>query len=136
MSYYDSPLSERFAARRRKRQVGCAVAIVLGLLLVVGGWFALRSAYGATEKTRTVLVNEKERVCEGSGGSCKYLIYTDKGTFAIQDSHWVGLFWRTNSSDVYGTVKENTRYRITTIGWRFGFTSTYPNIKSLEEVPS
>lgn len=97
------------------------VTVITVVLLLVGAY--------AKPHDRTVDVISKERVC--STDSCEYLVYTDTGTFKLADSY---VHWRFNTSDVYGKVKECTRYDITYYGYRFGFTSDYPNIISLNEV--
>lgn len=75
----------------------------------------------------TATVEDKERVCSGSGDSqsCKYLIFTDQGTFENTDSLLTGKF---DSSDVYGRIKEGRTYTFKVAGYRQGFLSMYPNI--------
>ena len=58
-----------------------------------------------------------------------YLIYTNEGTFKIDDSL---IFGRFNSSDVYGMMKKGKYYRIKTFGVRSGLLSTYKNIIEVE----
>ncbi len=59
----------------------------------------------------------------------QYLIYTNEGTFKIEDSL---IFGRFNSSDVYGMMKKGKYYRIKTFGVRSGFLSMYQNIIEIE----
>lgn len=58
-----------------------------------------------------------------------YLIYTNEGTFKIEDSL---IFGRFNSSDVYGMMQKGKYYRIKTFGIRSGFLSSYKNIIEVE----
>lgn len=58
-----------------------------------------------------------------------YLIYTNEGTFKIEDSL---IFGRFNSSDVYGMMRKGKYYRIKTFGIRSGFLSSYKNIIEVE----
>ncbi len=101
-------------------------AIVAFVLLIVA--VPMCSSY-QEESTVTTEVFDKERVCDSE--SCKYLVYTEAGTFAVSDSFIIG---RWNSSDVYGRIKPGETYMITSIGWRIPFFSTYPNIKEIVEV--
>lgn len=60
-------------------------------------------------------VKDKDRVCSGASNgssSCKYLIFTDKGTFQNTDSMVQGKF---NSSDVYGNL-DRSRSHLSTQG--------------------
>lgn len=110
-----------------------AIAVIL-LAVAYGGYQAV---YKGTETTvNHALVTDKDRVCDSttSSGSqtCRYLIFTDKGTFEITDIP----FQRTNSSDVYGQIRENRTYNFQVMGWRNEWSSTYQNILSYTEVPS
>lgn len=100
---------------------------VIGVLLFGAGNFALANL---NHQVRTVTVTEKERVCDTSN-RCQYLIFTDQTTLSNVDSLWHGKF---NSSDVYGQIKVGEQYRLTTVGFRFGPLSTYPNIVDVEQV--
>jgi hypothetical protein len=108
-------------------------ALVVALVFGVG---VMGCSSYTKRHTVTTTVNDKERVCSNSNDGhqdCKYLVYTDDGTFAITDSLIIGRF---DSSDIYGQVKRNRKYRITYYGWRFGCTSSYPNIDHLESEAS
>lgn len=109
--------------------------IAFALILILGIGIPACGSY--TERhTTTTVVNSKERVCSDStdgNSDCKYLVFTDAGTFSVEDSV---ILFRWNSSDVYGKIKEGHRYKITSYGWRFGCTSSYPNIEKVEEVPA
>lgn len=77
----------------------------------------------------TATVEDKERVCSGSN-DCKYLIFTDEGTFENTDTLLQGKF---DSSDVYGRIKVGETYTFEVAGFRQGFLSMYPNILSVSE---
>jgi hypothetical protein len=107
--------------------VGFVALLLVGAVVAatVGGYF--------DRTTRTTVVTGKERVCESGNSSCKYLVYTESGTYRLQDSIFIGRF---DTSDVYGQIDEDTCYEITSYGWRVPFFSTYPNIEDIEERPA
>lgn len=78
-----------------------------------------------TEETYTVTVNDK------MVKNNVYLVYTDKKTFKIEDSI---PYFRWNSSDYYGKIKRDTKYELTTIGFRFAAFSWYENIVNYKEI--
>ena len=85
---------------------------------------ALKAPRSSNQKnTFIVKVTGKERV-DG-----QYLIYTNEGTFKIEDSF---IFGRFNSSEVYGMMQKGKYYRIKTFGIRSGLLSTYQNIVEVE----
>lgn len=117
-------------SRRAKIGVGIGLLVVLAIIVAV----PLISSYYGTKTRENVLVEDKERVCDGDsngGTDCKYLIFTDTGTFRLTDSLIAGRF---NSSDAYGRIKRCHRYDFKYYGWRFGLTSSYPNIKSFTDL--
>lgn len=111
--------------RHQKRMIrNGMIAGLVATTAVVGGV----SAYTALNPERdvTFTVKSKERVCDsGKNGTCKYLIYTDKGTFENTDSLIKGKF---NSSDMYGDINPGVKYDARVRGIRSGFFSMYPNI--------
>ena len=91
-------------------------------------------AYYSIRTDVTVTVTGKERITKISNGSDQsyYLVYTDAGTFKVEDSI---LLWNWSSSDVYGKLIQGQSYRIKAVGFRLPFLSEYPNISSYS-VPS
>lgn len=118
-----------------RRSNGMFWLIGLGIAAVLVITIALAPSY-FKEKTVTTEVISKERVCDNSGTNgameCKYLVFTENGTFKITDSLFGTV--RFNSSDVYGRIREGHTYTITYYGFRLPFFSEYPNIKKVEEV--
>lgn len=117
-------------ASRRRRRTPIWPLVLVGVLLVAG--ISIWSIK-ATERQVEAQVTFKERVCDrGSDGKqdCKYLIFTDEGTFKLTDSFLYGNF---RSSDVYGRLRQDQCYRFTVTGWRLPFFSTYPNIVRAED---
>ncbi len=109
------------------------ILAVMVVVLMVGAGATVCSGY-TKEKTTSVVVTDKDRVCSGDSDGrtdCKYLLFTDGGTFRITDSLLVGRF---TSSDFYGQIKRCHRYELTYYGFRFGLTSSYPNVKNARDL--
>lgn len=102
-------------------KVVVAVGAVILLLLAC----IYPAVLASSRRDVTVTVSDKERVCGREADSCKYLVFTDGGTFENVDTI---LAWKWNSSDVYGNLKPGREYTFTVQGWRLPFFSTYPNI--------
>lgn len=110
---------------REKRLI--RTGIIAAVLFTGAGGCAVL-AYDALnpESDVTFTVSGKERVCDGGkNGSCKYLIYTDHGTYENTDSLLKGKF---NSSDMYGSICVGTKYTAHVRGVRAPFLSWYKNI--------
>jgi len=100
--------------------------IILVVAIIIGGIVFNISAYNNVE-TVTAKVEGKERITENSGDNIEsfYLVYTNKGTFKLEDDMFRGNFY---SSDVYGKLRQDSTYTFKTAGYRIGFLSSYPNI--------
>jgi hypothetical protein len=85
-----------------------------------------------TQDTVTFTVTDKDRVTERNGESItsRYLIFTETETFQNADSL---IFFKFNSSDVYGQIKKGETYTAEVYGFRIPFLSAYRNIKSIEK---
>lgn len=109
--------------------------VIVGLIIAVAAVVIFISpiAYRCSAATVTITVTGKDRVSYGSGENLehKYLVYTDEETFENTDTL---VFWKYNSSDVYGKLKDGKRYRCLVAGWRIAFMSSYRNIITVEEV--
>lgn len=104
-----------------------APVVVLFIIGIIGF-----SIYSYTHvETYTSKITGKERVVVNNGESIDsyYLIYTDEITFKLEDDLFRGNF---NSSDIYGRIKIDSTYTITTSGFRIGVLSSYPNIIKLK----
>jgi hypothetical protein len=99
---------------------------VLAVALIVGGIAFEISSYGHVN-TIEAKVEGKERITQSVGNTIEsfYLVYTDKGTFKLEDDMFRGNFY---SSDVYGKLKQDSTYKFKTAGYRIGWMSSYPNI--------
>ena len=92
--------------------------------------FNMYYCYGTTESV-VVTVTSKERI--HNEDESIYLIYTDEGVFKNTDSIY---YFKFNSSDIYGELKEGESYRLNVYGFRIPFLSKYKNIINfkLEEI--
>jgi hypothetical protein len=97
--------------------------VIVGLVLSIGYNVALLS----NQQTVTANVTDKERIVEMSEGlsDSYYLIYTNKGTYKLEDNLFYGNF---RSSDWYGKIKKDSTYTFDLIGYRIGVTSSYQEI--------
>lgn len=78
--------------------------------------------------TETVLIKDKQ-IRTYNDGSSKYLIFTDKEVFEDVDE---GIFFKWNSSDVYGQLEIGKEYNLKVTGVRFHYLSWYRNIISVK----
>lgn len=101
------------------------IFILVAAIIIGGIVFNIKSYTNVN--TITVKIEGKERITEQSGNTVNsfYLVYTDKGTFKLEDDLFRGNFY---SSDVYGKIKQDSTYTFKTSGYRIGFMSSYPNI--------
>jgi len=101
---------------------------IIGLVSVgIIGIIAFNFARFSKKETFITNVTEKERIVTKNGDNLDsyYLIYTENGTYKLEDELLYGNF---HSSDWYGKIKVDSTYEFTTIGFRIGFISEYPNI--------
>jgi hypothetical protein len=96
------------------------------VIFVVGGIIFTISGYQNKQSIKTKVI-DKERITQRNGDVLEsfYLIYTEAGTFKLEDELFYGNF---NSSDWYGQIRKDSTYTFQTIGYRIGFLSSYPNI--------
>ena len=101
-----------------------AIPIIIAAVLAAITYPAI---YYSKWDTQVATVTDKQRITKTVDGNDQsyYLVYTDKGTFKVEDS--IVLF-RFNSSDLYGSIKQDSTYTFRTVGFRAGFFSEYPNV--------
>lgn len=104
------------------------VAVLLILAVVAG------ASYYQEDTHTGCVVSDKDRTTktdsEGNSSSDARVYTENCGVFQVSDSFWKGEF---NSSDTYGSIKVGETYDFTTIGWRNGFFSMFPNIIEVHE---
>lgn len=100
---------------------------ILATMVIIAAIAIEISKYNNVDIITTRVVG-KERIVESNsnnGVSSYYLVFTEGGTFKLQDDIVYGNF---RSSDWYGDIKLNEVYEFEVIGWRIGYISEYPNI--------
>ena len=100
------------------------------LALVGVGIFVGQDYYNETAHNGCV-VTKTDRAKNSDGGSDARVYTKNCGTFQVKDSLWKGKF---RSGDTYGAIEEGHTYNFTTIGWRNGFLSMFPNIIKVTQV--
>lgn len=104
------------------------IGIVVALFLVAA---AIQVPYQMNRDTTVATVGKSERVCSGGQvGTCRYLVFTDRGVFENTDSLWNMKF---DSSDMYAKISPNKTYEFYVVGWRIPFLSMYKNILNIRE---
>lgn len=111
---------------RSKASTLTAVIAAIFLVLTV---VYLPVLYSTSKQEVVVKIEDKERIVEREGNSY-YLVFTDQGVYKLEDDLFFGNF---NSSDWYGKLKRDSTYTITTVGWRVGLLSSYPNIVKVQD---
>lgn len=97
------------------------------ILAFIGGIVYQFATY-FNKETVTATVIDKERITETySEGRIEsfYLIFTDKGTYKLEDDLVYGNF---RSSDWYGQLRQDSTYTFELIGYRIGYVSEYQTI--------
>ena len=102
-----------------------AIMMLIGLFAVVAA-FPLTYILSAEE----VIIYVSDKEVTSKEGVKKYLVYTDGEVFENTDTVW---FFKFNSSDVYGSLKEGEQYIVKVAGWRKPFFSWYRNIIKIEK---
>lgn len=98
------------------------VAAIIAAPIVTYNWVH-------TTNTEVCKVTGKESVTKDKGH--EYRVYTDNcGVFQVSDEAWLGKF---NSADTYGKIQPGTSYTLSTVGWRNGLFSTFPNIVEAQQ---
>jgi len=103
-------------------------SIIALIVVVISGIVIYNVAYYSSIETITIQVTDKERIVEsdGDGGTTsKYLVFTQTETLENSDEFFMGKW---NSSDIQGTLKQDSTYQVRVIGWRIPFLSMYRNV--------
>jgi hypothetical protein len=102
------------------------IILILVAVMIIGSIFLSIAGYQNKQTIKTK-VTDKERITQNSGDKINsfYIIYTEAGTFKLEDDMFYGNF---NSSDWYGQIHRDSTYTFETVGYRVGILSSYPNI--------
>jgi len=102
------------------------IILILVPVMIIGSIFFSIAGYQNKQTIKTK-VTDKERITQNSGDKINsfYVIYTEAGTFKLEDDMFYGNF---NSSDWYGQIHRDSTYTFQTVGYRIGILSSYPNI--------
>lgn len=108
-------------------ELGGALVVAFVAALVLAFPVATYAHAHHDERVMTCTVTDKDR--GGDDGS--YRIYTDEcGQLSNNDSVWRGKY---DSADVWQQIEPGNTYRLTVVGWRMGFLSTFPNVLKVED---
>jgi hypothetical protein len=105
------------------KNVAIAATLALGI-----GLSGVACTY-VNQETQTCLVGGKDRTSNSDGGS-EMLVYTDCGTFVVEDNFISGF----NSADLYGSIQPGKTYKIKSGGVRVGPLSMFPTILEAKEI--
>lgn len=121
-------------SRSQKLFAGLAIAGVLALAGCATSAGPGQDGYpgGSYSGDKTgCVVSDKQAIGRSDsdgGSSTDYRVFTENcGTFGVQDDPIIGQW---NSADTYGSIKVGETYDFEAYGWRNGFYSTFPNIKT------
>lgn len=117
--------------RRRTFDPFIAIGVFIPILFVAAVGVNIARANN-TDSHTDCTVTEKEDRALASIDKRSPRIYTECGVFVVSDEL---LRLHFNAADVYNTLQVGGTYDLTTVGWRFGAFSWFPNIIDAEEVP-
>jgi len=112
----------RNTPRRPKRYLNVTGFIVVGAFIAL---VVLAITFFTSKHEEVITVSDKERVCSANTHDCKYLVFTENGTYENTDTL---LAFKFNSSDIQGQLKPGETYTVDVWGFRQPILSWYPNI--------
>ncbi|WP_406245877.1 hypothetical protein ACI7YT_12615 [Microbacterium sp. M] len=122
--------TRRFPKAGRKRGLAPAIAIMSTVPLGIAGAIGVGIARVNTVETHTsCTVSEKEDRALASLDKREPRVYTDCGVFVVADEPFRFHF---GAADVYNELQAGETVDLTTVGWRFGLFSWFPNVVDVE----
>lgn len=113
-------------SRRPRRSAAPTIFMVAVFLVLSVAAIGLNVARVNTIETHTTCtVTEKEDRALASLDKRAPRLYTDCGVFVVADEP---LRFHFAAADVYNTLQAENTYTLTTVGWRFGLFSWFPNV--------
>lgn len=128
--------------KRDKKHVTCLaigiIFIIIGGVMCIGGadfvWHETFEVPSVQEKVITI-AGWQPRPGVNAGkindASDLLLITTDGEAFENTETFW---FQKFDTRDIFYQLRENGTYKIKYYGWREGFTGSFPNVLSVEQV--
>lgn len=105
----------------------------VAFFIVIGCFFLGEYAFVINTKQEniklTVTANPIQRCSGNKNSECRNIIITDKGAYVAEDSI---MFWHFRSTDILAMMQPGASCVVDTTGWRWGLTSSYPNIIKAE----
>lgn len=98
---------------------------IVGTLVVAGIVGVNIARVSMTETHTECTVQEREDRALASLDKRDPRVYTDCGVFVVADELGRLHF---NAADVYADLEPGGTYTLTTVGWRFGLFSWFPNV--------
>lgn len=103
--------------------------------LLIGALSGCQNLIQNPQVTCKVTDKDRSTSSDKNGSKSVFRIYTEgegcDGTYGLADNIFAGNF---NASDMYGRIKVGATYRLTTVGVRNGFFSSFKEITQLSEV--
>ena len=111
---------------------GLLIIFIIWIIFLVGSHLIYGIGSFGPTKTITITINTKH-IDTGKDSSHYMLTSTDGQSFEVDNGWFLGVW---NSDELYGSLKENHTYNITTkgdrvVGWYF---QDYPYVISVQEV--
>lgn len=103
--------------------IAAVVVAVLAVLVIS------TVSYNKEDTHYSCVVTDKDRTRDSEGNTDTRVYTKNCGTFTVTDSLLKGKF---NSADTFGSLEEGGTYNFTTVGFRNGFLSAFPNIIEVE----
>lgn len=128
--------------KRDKKHVTCLaigiIFIIIGGVMCIGGadfvWHETFEVPSVQEKVITIAGWQPRpgvNAGEINDASDLLLITTDGEAFENTETFW---FQKFDTRDIFYQLRENGTYKIKYYGWREGFTNSFPNVLSVEQV--
>lgn len=112
--------------RRRNRAAAPVVAVAVVFVAAIGASIGVSIArVNALDTHQGCTVTEKEDRALASLDERAPRVYTDCGVFVVSDEPFRLHF---AAADVYNALHVGETYDMTTVGWRVGLFSWFPNI--------
>lgn len=120
---------------RHRRRTALAPAATIAAIMLVFGGVAVGvgiARINAVDSYSGCTITEREDRAMAELAERAPRIYTDCGVFIVEDEPFRLHF---DAADIYNALEPGTRVDLTTVGWRIGFLTWFPNIIEATETP-